>query len=328
MKHLFLSMAAVAMLASCSSEEVLDKAQTPKSAIGFSTFVDKSTRAAQDINLTNIGTFYVYGWRGDAQILNAEPVTVKNENGETDYTNKRYWEKGFIYNFEAIYPEAGTNTGITFDADKDGGTITFVNNKETDLLYSKAKETDTTNGVPSGENVKVPFTFNHLLSRVKFSFTHTFSPAVTLRVKDLTISGTYESGSIKLSEATPAWDVKNSSELNVEFDPIILGPTSTESEHFYLIPADKVDGYTVTFTVRLTQGSANTDYYFRSTISADDMEIGHSYDYSAEITPENITPGGLSEIVFTASINNWDPVTPTETPIDQQATGTPAVPTP
>lgn len=55
-KLLFIGLAATAMLAGCSNDETVEMAQP--AAIGFESFVDKSTRATEsdDITLTNLGS--------------------------------------------------------------------------------------------------------------------------------------------------------------------------------------------------------------------------------------------------------------------------------
>lgn len=162
MKKIFLiGLAATAMLASCSNDETVEMAQNTK-AIGFSSFIDKSTRAT-DTDLTNLATIEVYGWRGDAQIFDKQEVTVE-ASGAGTYSPIQYWEPNYTYAFEAIAPKSGEK-GITFAAAKNGGTITFASNSETDLLYSKADDKTTDQEITTDPR-KVGFTFKHLLSRV------------------------------------------------------------------------------------------------------------------------------------------------------------------
>lgn len=95
MKKIFLiGLAATAMLASCSNDETVEMAQNTK-AIGFSSFIDKSTRAT-DTDITNLGAIEVYGWRDDAQIFNAQAVTV-DATGNGTYSPLQYWEPGYTY---------------------------------------------------------------------------------------------------------------------------------------------------------------------------------------------------------------------------------------
>ena len=166
MKKLFImGLAAMGLaLTACNSDETVEMAKGK--AIGFSSFVDKSTRAT-DITLANLNSMYVYGWRGDNQIFNAQKVTV-DKNGVGTYSPLKYWEANYTYNFEAIAPKAGEK-GVQFAAAKTGGTITFANDAQTDLIYAKATETTMPANIEAAPN-KVNFTFKHQLARVKFTF--------------------------------------------------------------------------------------------------------------------------------------------------------------
>ena len=194
------------MLASCSNDETVEMAQNTK-AIGFSSFIDKSTRAT-DTDITNLGAIEVYGWRDDAQIFNAQAVTV-DATGNGTYSPLQYWEPGYTYAFEAIAPKSGEN-GVTFAAAKDGGTITFVSDSETDLLYSKAADKTTDQEITTDPG-KVGFTFKHLLSRVKFTFKNTFpaNAAAKISVKDVKITNAYQNGTITPAEENAVWNATN-----------------------------------------------------------------------------------------------------------------------
>lgn len=305
MKKIFLiGLAATAMLASCSNDETVEMAQNTK-AIGFSSFIDKSTRAT-DTDLTNLATIEVYGWRDDAQIFNAKAVTV-DATGNGTYSPLQYWEPGYTYAFEAIAPKSGEN-GVTFAAAKDGGTITFVSDSETDLLYSKAAD-KTTGAEVTTDPGEVNFTFKHLLSRVKFTFKNTFpaNAAAKISVKDVKITNAYQNGTITPAEENAVWNATNNT-LSVVFasdnvKDLVAGTGSGETEHMYLIPVASPQ-YTVTFTVVLDQNGATTEYPHTSTITTR-MEKGKSYNFVAALNETNVTPDKLFPIKFTAKVDPW-----------------------
>lgn len=91
MKKLFImGLAAMGLaLTACNSDETVEMAKGK--AIGFSSFVDKSTRAT-DITLANLDSIEVYGWRGDHQIFDKQKVTINAESGEGTYSPIQYWE--------------------------------------------------------------------------------------------------------------------------------------------------------------------------------------------------------------------------------------------
>lgn len=305
-KVFFIGLAAATMLASCSNDETVEMAQNSK-AIGFSSFIDKSTRAT-DTNLGNLGAIEVYGWRGDVQIFNKQAVAV-DATGNGTYSPLQYWEPGYTYAFEAIAPKSGEN-GVTFAAAKDGGTITFVSNSETDLLYSKATDKTTEAEVTTTPG-KVNFTFGHMLSRVKFTFKNTFpdKAAAKISVKDVKITNAYTKGTITPAAANAAWTVADADNtLQVVFSSdnvkdLAAGTGPKETEHKYLIPVATAE-YTVGFTVVLDQNGATTEYPHTAKITTA-MEKGKSYNFVAVLNQENVAPNELFPIEFTATVDNW-----------------------
>lgn len=314
MKKLFImGLAAMGLaLTACNSDETVEVAKGK--AIGFSSFVDKSTRAT-DITLANLKSMEVYGWRsdnqGDKQIFNAQQVTV-DQSGVGTYSPLRYWEANYTYNFEAIAPKAGEK-GVQFAAAKTGGTITFDNDAQTDLIYAKAKETTTLANITTTAPGKVNFTFKHQLARVKFTFKNTFpaNAAAKISVKDVKITNAYKNGTI--APATDAkWTATNNTFEVLFANSATKAPTDLvantgvgETDHMYLIPTAKKESYVVTFTVTLDQNGVTTDYNHRVTIETT-QERGKSYNYVAEIGTSNINPDSqLYPIEFTANVADW-----------------------
>lgn len=312
MKKLFImGLAAMGLaLTACNSDETVEMAKGK--AIGFSSFVDKSTRAT-DVTLANLDSMEVYGWRGDNQIFNAQKVTV-DPNGVGTYSPLQYWEANYTYNFEAIAPKAGEK-GVEFAANVNGGTITFVNDAKTDLLYSKATQVTTAEKLTATPD-KVNFTFQHQLARVKFTFKNTFpaNAAAKITVKDVKITNAYKNGTITPAVANAKWNATDNT-LQVSFtNPAENAPTNLAAangvgatDHMYLIPTAKDESYTVTFTVTLDQNGATTDYKHSVTFKAT-QEQGKSYNYVAEINEKNINPNPneqLFPIEFTANVADW-----------------------
>lgn len=115
-KFFIIGMAAMGLaLTACNNDETVEVAKG--NAISFNSFVNKSTRgAADDVTLKNLGSFELYGWRGNDVLFNKQVVNVA-ENGTSTYSPEKYWEAGKTYNFEAIAPKAGEK-GVEFVAAK------------------------------------------------------------------------------------------------------------------------------------------------------------------------------------------------------------------
>lgn len=313
-----MGMAAMGLaLTACNNDETVEVAKG--NAIGFNSFVNKSTRgAADDVTLKNLGSFELYGWRGNDVLFNKQVVNVA-ENGTSTYSPLKYWEAGKTYNFEAIAPKAGEK-GVEFVADKAGGTITFTNNATTDLLYVKAEE-KTMGAEIAAAPAAVELNFTHQLARVKFTFKNTFpnTAAAKLTIKDVKITNAYKKGSITPAALDAKWTVDaTDKDLVVAFannpNPAVKAPTGLvagtgvgETDHMYLIPTAENTEYTVTFTVTLDQDGVTTDYQHTIAFNTEQKQ-GLSYNYIAEINQNNINPDPnvqLFPIVFKTTVSDW-----------------------
>lgn len=303
MKKSFLVLGVAAMaLTSCTQNEVLNVADGQ--AIGFSSFVGKSTRVTEDVTLTNLKSFELYGWRGEDQIFDKQ--VVENDNGTCSYSPIQYWEAGYTYNFEAIAP-AADGTKVNFTAAKTGGSITFTNDGTTDLIYAKT-EPKTMGETISEAPGNVSLTFSHLLSRVMFTFTNGFpsNAAAKITVTDVKIEDTYASASI--TPATGDWGSYGEANKEIIFPSSSVAEVavtkSAATEHMYLIPHTSPT-YTLSFNVTLDQNGVTTKYPHTVTIKTA-MAKGNSYNFTATLDATNIDPDTqLYPIVFTADETEW-----------------------
>ena len=304
-KFLFLSIAATAMLASCTKDEMVE--MNPQSAIGFETFVDKSTRAAEDVTTANLTAFEVYGWRTKGgvteQIFDAQAVTA--DNGVCTYSPLQYWVGGYKYDFEAVAPKSGVD-GVTVNDSYGASTITFASNSETDLIYASASKdlTSSDYGTLASDPGAVGLTFGHLLSRVKFTFINgaDASSAAKIAVTDVKITnagteGVYTPSTGTWAAATATGTVTFAS-TNITN---IGGDASGETEHKYLIPYN-VMGYSVSFTVTMTQGSVSDSFNYTVPLPNLTLVKGNSYNFKATFNPGQ-------PIVFTADVTPWNDFT-------------------
>ena len=308
MKKLFvMTLAATAMLASCSSDDTMEVPQS-KSAITFAAFINKSVRAT-DATLDNLGSISVYGWRDADCIFNKQIVNV-GTNGTGTYTPVQYWQAGHTYSFEAVAPTSVD--GASFTANKTGGSFNYTNNASIDLLYAKAADVTTASSLADKPGA-VHFTFKHLLSRVKFTFNNTFAAtdAAKITISNVKITNAYANGTITPAAADAAWVVSNNT-LQVAFDEadtdalkdLAANTGKGATTPMYLIPATS-PSYNVEFDVTLNQNGATTTYHHTATINTT-MDMGMSYNFVANINASNVDPDNeLFPIEFTAEVEKW-----------------------
>ena len=343
MKKILFALCAVATFASCSKSEVLSFDQE---AIGFdNAFVDNATRSEEDpsFSTTNMFTdFAVYGFVEGASVFNGIKVGKGITNGELTsewkYSGTQYWIADANYDFYAVAPFEGDwdiKTGTTpTDA---GATITFTNNNGTqDLLYAGIEERL---GLASG-NTAIALTFNHILSKVKFSFVNGYNASsATICVRDIKITNAWSTADAALAKDDTTTTNVNESVTwsNHQNDNVVIafGNATTEAayatdvysvdnnnlamydyaynntvESYYerfVIPAPSKE-WNITFIVDLLVSGQRIKSYTHTAKLTTEFEHGKAYDIAATITAANIDPTTSQEpIEFTATMNNWDP---------------------
>ena len=325
-KYLFLAVAATAMMASCSNDEVVEMASQQGKAIAFeNAFVNNSTRAAlvAGYNSSTLpADIEVFG-----SMTNAEGTAtwifndVKlEESTNWTYSPLQYWVPGNGYKFYALAP--ADQAEVSKDDAK--GTLTslrFENDGATDLLYAYVDR--------SGNNyaeTPVAFTLNHLLSKVKFSMTNGFaSDQATIKVTNIAINGINEAALYTISDGK--WTTSDPAGLTIKFGNIVetgteagaealavkVGETKESNYERFLIPEVNTS-FEVTFTAELLTNNVTVGTYnLKTNLTNIVLEQGKSYNFIATLTEKNITGGdpntpdaGLKPITFTVAVSDWE----------------------
>lgn len=296
-------------LTACNSDETVEVAKG--NAIGFKTFVNNSTRAANDVTTDNLDAFKVWGLmnKGDQTGTPFVAKDVTKANGAWSYAPPVYWEKGYSYSFVALAPN-NTYTFTAPTAINNWGSLTFNNGTgETDLIYATAKqETVAGNTCPS----PVDLTFNHMLSRVRFQFENGMDDGSVLTVSNVKITDACTSGTATLAEQLTglSWTTGQTTGALEFGDAAAMKQQNAKAEtaHKYMIPADKA--YKLTFTVTRVHHGVTDTYDHTVTLPQTEMKQGLSYQFVATLTAKNINPvEELCQIKFTATVAKWEDFT-------------------
>lgn len=324
MKKLLISALALASLVACSKEELVVE-QTPGTISFDQVYVGKATRAAEDPSTTmaTLRAFDAWGFMDQGSGLVFDQQRVTSSDGTTwTYAPLQYWLPNHMYYFSAISPVDDQNVVVekaTGNNLYNGlGTISFTNvNGTTDLLYSAT--TVNTNGWVVGEaKQKVAFTFNHLLSKVKFSFTNGFlADNYSIVVKDIKMT---VPGDGKLNVAVENWwdntdDWKlGTTTATLEFGHMNYGARigsglTAESDYERLtIPAAAAQEYEVTFFVELYSGDVLAySNALKTKISGAALNMGCAYNFTAKLDQTNIAGTELKPIEFeVVEVKEWE----------------------
>lgn len=336
MKKILIASMAAAMLVACSNDSIVDQSQE---SIGFgSTFVNNSTRAFDPSfnNAKMFADFAVYGFitgeiNNTAPLFDGVKVTGSGTGSSASwsYDAVQYWVPGAKYNFCAVAPM--TNGGWTKSncavADNVISTnLQFTNNGTTDLLYAEHERVE---GLTSG-NPKVDFTFRHLLSKVRFTFTNGYNATgATIQVRNIHITDAYTKADVALSSTNTTWSDAEDATLDLNFgnanvlvatngitdaadaNTIVALSYSQVARSFnelLVIPAEgpvttkNGNSYTITFDVDILINGTLVKTYTHEASVALNPDPGHSYNLTTTINGENINPDGeLEPIEFTVN---------------------------
>ena len=310
-RSLFMFGATVAMLSSCTQNEIINVNESR--AIGFDSFVGKPTRAA--VTTENLTSFNVFGGFG-AQYDNVykDVVVTKTDEGAGNYAwrpaQTKYWQLDKTYNFCAYSP-SGNGTA---SADANGIVITDFNASSggVDLIVAKAGSI-AADATFIANPQSVQFTFNHVLSMIRFTFATTLED-VTISITDLKVNNVpCEATYTNSTWQTPDADTKSTYGLTVANN--ITKDASQNSSEAIVIPQTFGVGLNVTFKLKATGALSITgdDGYgvqHSVTLPKTAWENGKRYNYTAtfditNIDPEN--PDNYKPIEFgTPTVTPWD----------------------
>lgn len=293
-------------LAACVQEEIV---KAPHSeAIAFSgAFVDTETRAASFTEETLSG-FNVWGFMNNpaAPVFDGTEVE-KGTEGWSYEGDDRYWIPGQKYYFAALAPMSRENieveltTGV--DAVKALKTVTFTNKTgNEDLIYSERE----TIAVESG-NQSVSFTFQHLLSKVKFTFAnHMRNDYINVKVSNIKMTAP-QVATMDLTAQDKKWNTPASSSV-FNFGSIeVKARDSKETEDLFIIPASSSYSYVITFDIELVMDSVQEVLYKATksaVVSGVDLEVGAAYNFSTAINPDILN---LETVEFTVNdVKDWN----------------------
>lgn len=342
MKKFFLGVFAIAGLVACVQSEEVNVPNPADNQIALSGYVGSSVRGAEDpsTKVQNLDHFTVWAYVGDSagEVFNSE--LVSKSGSEWTYVNTRYWMEGYDYRFFAITPYGNgvgnvevVNNPMTeaHNPFANGlGQINFTNIEGAeDVLYASYTK-------PAAEATpdKVTFNFNHILSKVKFTFTNGFNNGkATLKIKDVKMVVPAK-GYVTLNPAnllsTPAAErVKYNWELgNKDVDGNVTGADETLILDFgnvdgannlsygavkevdaerLTIPALATQEYKITFTVEIWNGNTVNVKPIEASLTNYEFVSGTAYNLIATIDKDVLD---AKKIEFAAEIIDWYKPTP------------------
>ena len=324
MKKSLLLFAAAAMVA-CSTEDVV-RVQDPGMISFEASWVENATRAdvAADPSTTteSLTGFDVWGFMDEPQAKVFEGEDVTGSKGNFNYLNTQYWIPGHTYYFAALAPMNSANWNLDINGANTygAGVLSFKNVDGTeDLLYAATAA----ESPALGEDKTVMFTFSHLLSKVKFSFTNGFdNKFMTFDVKNIRIVDAPKSGNIDLAVEN-WWDnndwVLDADKVELNFgdacEQLAIGAKQQSAYERLTIPA-AARSYEIKFDLTLYANGVQVypkpedGEFVTKTVIAENIafEMGKAYHFKSELNAKNFSPDGteFAPIVFDLEeVKDW-----------------------
>lgn len=333
-KSIFLLAAAAAAFASCTQNEVMEVAENR--TIGFSPFVGNTTRA--DVTTDNISTFWVFGDYSNTNWVDVFNNVKVSKNGDWASEQLAYWQVDKNYNFGA-YADGTTNlvteTGVKYDPANNTLTFTSYTAGGNDLIAATATD-QSWNG--SGDPDKVSFTFDHMLSKIVFTFKTNAADTYKMKVTNLKINNTAIKTATGTYTTVPAWNTADNTTTGEYVygqgpDYVAIedyadgtmgadGYFSKTTDPQYVIPQSNTS-LTASFTVTVYDNNGTElckrDFsgislrYTANSLGTDNTwTAGYVYNYIATINPDDVSDT-LKPIEFTvSSVDTWEPSTDTD----------------
>lgn len=295
---LFVAALATLAFASCSETETVEMPSS--AAIKFdNAFVGNAVRG--EVNNGNFTKFNVFGGF-DGNLTNVfNNVVVNKGDGTWTAEQIQYWQAGKSYTFQAY---ASTTTGTPTANGVEFASYTVDPTTQEDLLVSDVvkKENVVVESVGT-----VDFTFSHLLSMVKFTFSSTLADNVTINISDLTIKQLPNVGSYAVASG---WTAKTGTADYTFANVNGIKQSAAQASEAKIVMPQTLSNIEVSFKVT-TEGALTISNTLNVTLPNVPLEKGKRYNFTAELTSDNIDPSGeLKPITFTANVTDWVDNTP------------------
>ena len=300
MKKLFFLLPLLALFVACQPTDLAAEA----GRITFSNQqVEDLTRADNTITTANLANFDVWGHNDNGVVFDG--TRVEKQGDVWVSAEEKMWEHSLTYHFHAFSP-AGliTNIGEYPNSERARGLSNFAytNDGDKDLIYAYATRTQ---GSPRRmDTAPVQLPFEHLLSRVGFTFKNNLSEgSITIsnvQITEATKSAELNCGDVDM--ANWAWTATATGAYNFGNTGTIAQGASgaTENVQFLFPAANKTYNISFNFTYESDAAEART-----ATIADVNLVMGKAYNINVTIADKDIVTEQYKIEFFVAEVKEW-----------------------
>ena len=300
MKKLFYLLPLLALFVACRQEDPV----VESSRISFTNeFEADLTRADNTITTANLANFDVWGHNDNDVVFGG--TRVEKQGDVWVSAEEKMWEHLLTYHFHAFSP-AGliTNIGEYPNSERARGLSNFAytNDGDKDLIYAYATRTQ---GSPRRmDTAPVQLPFEHLLSRVQFTFKNNLSEG-NITITDVQITEAAKSAELNCADASIAnwtWNATSTGAYDFGATGTIAKGASASAENVqFLFPA-ATRNYEISFNFAYESDAAEVR---TATIADVNLVIGKAYNINVTIEDKDIVTEEYKIEFFVAEVKGW-----------------------
>lgn len=315
MKKILFALCAMATLASCSNEEIVN---FDKEAIAFDgAFVDNGTRADDSFTIETSELLAFDVWATTQRPSSTEIVPIMEKVEVSRATASAAWGYGAAY---TQYWIPGNN--YQFVAAKNYKNVELANGVPSKFTYDVSSQRDFLYATHSrdnvaGTNAPVSFTFDHLLSKAYFTVNTNLMSGdnanYTYRITNVRINNAVKEATYTVGAATP-WAGAENSTYNVEFGTVnwankLAAKGVYTSDYARLLVPASYTALNITCTIETLYGDSVIDVKNYNESISQSFVKGYVYNFVLALGD----PG--DPIEFTVNqVNEWVTAANTDIP--------------
>ena len=299
MKKLLFLLPLLALFVACQQEDPV----VEEGRISFTNQVEDLTRGDNTITTSNLVNFDVWGHNDNGVVFGG--TRVEKQGDVWVSAEEKMWEHSLTYHFHAFSP-AGliTNIGEYPNSERARGLSNFAytNDGDKDLIYAYATRAQ---GSPRRmDTAPVQLPFEHLLSRVQFTFKNNLSEG-NITITDVQITEAAKSAELNCADASIAnwtWNATSTGAYDFGATGTIAQGASASAENVqFLFPA-ATRNYEISFNFAYESDAAEVR---TATIADVNLVIGKAYNINVTIEDKDIVTEQYKIEFFVAEVKDW-----------------------
>ena len=280
-----------------------DDPATESGRISFTNQVEDLTRGDNTLTTSDLANFDVWGHNDNGVVFSGTRVEKQGDLWLS--AEEKVWEQQQVYHFHAFAPAGAVdNIGEYPNAERANGLSNFVytNDGNKDFIY--AYSTRTQGSLLKINADPVQLTFEHLLSRVQFTFKNNLSEG-NITITDVQITDVAKSAELNCTDADMAnwaWNATSTGAYNFgNTNAIAQGASAVTENVQFLFPA-ATQNYNITFNLAYESDAVVVR---TATIADVNFVMGKAYNINVTIEDKNIATEEYNIKFFVAEVKDW-----------------------